>query len=139
MRHKKLKVLIAAGGSGGHLFPAQQLAEQLQDCDIAFAGYKLKETPFFSREKIPFWEIASSQPRKRNWLKFLISSWKGFWQSVFLMRKFKPNVVVGFGSYHVFPVLLAAALLRKKIILFEANCALGKVNRIFLRFAKKIA
>jgi UDP-N-acetylglucosamine--N-acetylmuramyl-(pentapeptide) pyrophosphoryl-undecaprenol N-acetylglucosamine transferase len=47
--------------------------------------------------------------------------------------------VVGFGSYHAFPVLLAALLLRRKIILFEANCALGRVNRLFAPFAWRIA
>jgi UDP-N-acetylglucosamine--N-acetylmuramyl-(pentapeptide) pyrophosphoryl-undecaprenol N-acetylglucosamine transferase len=47
--------------------------------------------------------------------------------------------VVGFGSFHSFPVLLAAAILRKKMVLFEANCTLGKVNCFFAPFAKKVA
>ena len=55
------------------------------------------------------------------------------------MARFKPDVVVGFGSFHSFPVLTAAAILRKKIILFEANCSLGQVNRFFVPFAEKIA
>ena len=136
MTRKPLKILIAAGGSGGHLFPAQQLSLTLQsDCEILFAGYKLASSPFFESEKIPFKEIASA-PLKKGFLRAL---WKGFWQSVSLMRSFCPDVVVGFGSYHTFPLLLAAALMRKKIILFEANSTLGKVNRFFYPFAKRIA
>jgi UDP-N-acetylglucosamine--N-acetylmuramyl-(pentapeptide) pyrophosphoryl-undecaprenol N-acetylglucosamine transferase len=135
----KLKVLIAAGGSGGHLFPAQQLAAMLSaDCEIAFAGHKLRASPFFAAG-IPFWEIASAQPKRGSWLKFMAASWRGFWQSVSLLRKYRPDVVIGFGSYHSFPALLAAMVLRKKLVLFEANCILGKVNRLFLPAAKKIA
>ncbi len=139
MPHKKLTILIAAGGTGGHLFPAQQLAEQLSDCEIAFAGHKLQETPFFTKGKVPFWEISSAPPKKDNWLRFLVSIGRGFCQSLLMIRKFKPDVVVGFGSYHSFPILLAAAITRKKIVLFEANCALGKVNRIFSKIARCVA
>ncbi|MES2273891.1 MAG: UDP-N-acetylglucosamine--N-acetylmuramyl-(pentapeptide) pyrophosphoryl-undecaprenol N-acetylglucosamine transferase [Chlamydiota bacterium] len=136
----ELKVLMAVGGSGGHLFPAQQLSECLLkggNCSLFFAGYKLAETPFFQREGIAFQEISSAQIKKIG--PFLFSAWKGFWQSVRLLRSFSPDVVVGFGSYHSFPVLLAAALMRKKIVLFEANCILGKVNRLLIPFAEKIA
>ncbi len=134
-----LKVLIAAGGTGGHLFPAQQLSEWLLkegDVELFFAGYKLQNSPFFAKEKIPFQEIASAPLKKI--LPFLKAAWRGFWQSIQLIRRYKPDVVVGFGSYHSFPVLLAAAVLRKKIVLFEANCILGKVNRLFLPVAEKI-
>jgi UDP-N-acetylglucosamine--N-acetylmuramyl-(pentapeptide) pyrophosphoryl-undecaprenol N-acetylglucosamine transferase len=129
------KVVIAAGGTGGHLFPAQQLAEMLKgDSDLLILGHKITTSPFFERENIPFAEI-SAHPLKKGFLK---ASWRGFWQAVRQLRAFSPDVVVGFGSFHVFPVLLAAAILRKKIVLFEANCSLGKVNRLFLPFAKRI-
>ncbi|PIS03370.1 MAG: hypothetical protein COT85_00805 [Chlamydiae bacterium CG10_big_fil_rev_8_21_14_0_10_42_34] len=128
-----LKVLIATGGTGGHLFPARQLAEQMKDCELLFAGHKLQSSPFFDR-KIPYCEICSSGSKKDLFLLL-----KGMWQSLKLIFRFKPDVVVGFGSFHSFPVLLAAAILRKKIVLFEANCTLGKVNWFFAPFAKKIA
>jgi UDP-N-acetylglucosamine--N-acetylmuramyl-(pentapeptide) pyrophosphoryl-undecaprenol N-acetylglucosamine transferase len=132
----KKKVLIAAGGTGGHLFPAQQLAEMLkEDSQILFAGHKIGTTPFFEKEKIPFAEIAA-HPLKKG---FLGALWRGFWQSFQLIRQFAPDVVVGFGSYHAFPVLLAAALFRKKLVLFEANSLLGKVNRFFRPVASHIA
>lgn len=127
------KILIATGGTGGHLFPAHQLAEELSDCEVLFAGYKLSTSPFFNR-KFPFVEIASSSSLKNPFALI-----KGVWQSLKLMLKFSPDVVVGLGSFHSFPILFAAIFLRKKIVLFELNCSLGKVNRFFAPFAKKIA
>lgn len=133
----KLRVLIGAGGSGGHLFPAQQLSQKLIDCDLFFAGHQLGRNPFFQKESVPYAEIESA-PTSR-FLPFLKATWKGLKQSISLIQRFQPHVVVGFGSYHSFPLLLAAVLLRKKIVLFEANCVLGKVNRLFRPFCRKFA
>ena len=136
MSTQRKKILIAAGGTGGHLFPAQQLVEMLrEDSEILFAGHKIGSSPFFQKEKIPFIEIAAN-PLKKG---FFLAAAKGFWQGCKLIRQFSPDVVVGFGSYHVFPVLLAAAALRKKLVLFEANSSLGKVNRFFRPVATHIA
>jgi UDP-N-acetylglucosamine--N-acetylmuramyl-(pentapeptide) pyrophosphoryl-undecaprenol N-acetylglucosamine transferase len=132
----KKKVLIAAGGTGGHLFPAQQLAEMLQDdVELHFAGHELGTSPFFERKSIFFTEIAS-HPLKKGFFSAVL---KGFWQACKLIRRFAPDIVIGFGSYHTFPLLLAAACFRKKIVLFEANSTLGKVNRFFKPFAAKVA
>lgn len=136
LKTQVINILIGAGGTGGHLFPAQQLREILgSDCEILFAGHKLKESPFFNQSRIAYREITSA-PLKRG---FITALWKGFWQSISILRSFRPDVVVGFGSYHTFPLLLAAVILGKKIVLFEANSTLGKVNRFFAPFAKKIA
>jgi len=126
------KILIAAGGTGGHLFPARQLAEMLQkDSEILFAGHRIGSSPFFEKEGIAFADI-DAHPLKRGFLK---AAWRGSRQSIRILKEFSPDLVVGFGSYHVFPMLLAAVLLRKKLVLFEANCLLGKVNRLFAPFA----
>lgn len=128
-----LKVLIATGGTGGHLFPSIQLGKQLEDCEVLFAGHKLKRSPFF-RQNLPYQEIASASSKKK-----VFTLLKGIFQSLKLLLRFSPDIVVGFGSFHSFPLLMAALLLRKKIILFEPNCSLGKVNRLFAPFAKKLA
>lgn len=127
------KIVIATGGTGGHLFPAMQLKELLSQEVVLFAGHKLKNSPFFD-QSLPFVEIVSTLS-KWKWPLLV----KGLWQACKLLRKFKPDVVVGFGSFHSFPLLAAATLLRIPIVLFEANCTLGKVNRWFLPFAKKLA
>lgn len=136
---KNPKILIAAGGSGGHLFPAQQLISLLHGrADVMIAGSGLSKSPFFNGG-VPFRDIAASAPKKGFLLRFFANSCRGFFQSVRLLLLFSPDVVVGFGSYHTFPVLLASVVLRKKIVLFEANCVLGKVNRLFSPYASKIA
>jgi UDP-N-acetylglucosamine--N-acetylmuramyl-(pentapeptide) pyrophosphoryl-undecaprenol N-acetylglucosamine transferase len=127
------KVLIATGGTGGHLFPSKQLAALLSGSEILFAGHKLESSPFFDRT-FPYREISSASSKTKAWLLL-----KGVWQALKVVLRFQPDVVVGFGSFHSFPVLMAAVLLRKKIVLFEANGSLGKVNRFFSPFAKKIA
>lgn len=135
-----MNVLIAVGGTGGHLLPAQQLANDLADVQILFAGFGLESSRFFQRDRHAFRAIASAPLRltPRGVYAFLVAMVCGTWQALRLLRSFKPEFVIGFGSYHSFPVLLAAALLRKKIILFEANCLLGKVNQFFIPFAHRI-
>lgn len=136
-----MNVLIAAGGSGGHLLPAQQLAESLEGSGaILFAGHRLDQSPFFQRERFSFCEISARSLSFSPWgfIRFALSTMRGVWQSVRAIQAFQPDVVVGFGSFHSFPILLAALLMRKKIVLFEANCLLGKVNRLFASVAHLI-
>ncbi len=138
---KDLRVLISAGGTGGHLIPAQQLAFSLieKGCSkIVFAAKDISNRSFFQKNNFIYKDIASALPSK-NILKFIFSILKGFLQSLLLILKLKPNVVIGFGSYHTFPVILAAFFLRKKIVLFEANTKLGRVNRFFSKAAFAIA
>jgi len=134
----KRKVLIAAGGTGGHLLPAQQLAALLQEqgIEVVFAGYKLDRSPYFQREKFRFEEVASAPLREKGWVRACL---RGVWQAVRVLFRERPCAVVGFGSYHAAPILLAAALLGKKLILYEPNLVMGKVNRLLAPFAKKIA
>jgi UDP-N-acetylglucosamine--N-acetylmuramyl-(pentapeptide) pyrophosphoryl-undecaprenol N-acetylglucosamine transferase len=117
------KVLIAAGGTGGHLFPALQLARELQGSNVLFAGHKLEGSPFFDKA-FAFCEIESAA--RNPWKLF-----KGFIAAIRLVLAFKPDVVVGFGSFHSLPILMAAKILRKKIVLFEPNTTFGLVNRLF--------
>lgn len=128
-----LKILIATGGTAGHLFPAKELKKALEKETVLFAGYRLTSSAFFE-QSLPFKEVSSSSSLKK-WPKLI----KGFFQAFFLQLKFRADVVVGFGSFHSFPVLLASLVLRRKIVLFEPNYTLGKVNRLFAPFAKAIA
>ncbi len=131
-------VLLAAGGSGGHLLPARQLAMMLRgEANVVFAASGLSKNPFFERGEFAFHDVDAAP----LWppVQFVKRGGRGFFQSLSMLREVKPDVVVGFGSYHAFPVLAAAAMLRKKIVLYEANSVLGKVNRLFAPFAKVLA
>lgn len=139
---KRKKIVIAAGGTGGHLLPAQQLSSSLaKEADILFAGHALEKSPFFRRDLYPFSSIEAAPLSfsPKGLLRFIAVSCSSIWTAVKLLKSHNPDLVVGFGSFHAFPVLAAAALLRKKILLFEANCQLGKVNRLFAPFAKILA
>lgn len=139
-----MKFLLSAGGSGGHLLPAKQLASKLLKSDkvkaVLFAAAGLQQNKIFSKE-YPYVEI-SSAPLRKNFFYFFWGMGvilKGFIKALGLIWKFKPDVVVGFGSYHTFPVMLAARILCKPIVLFEPNIGFGKVHRFFLKSAKKVA
>lgn len=132
------RILITAGGTGGHLYPAQALAEQLLeslfDAKILFAGKGLSSNKYFDRSKYLFQEIPSGRPGLRGGLEILC----GIYASFRLIRKYNPHLIVGFGSYHTFPLLLAAAIKRKPFILHEANSIPGKVNRMFASYSQAV-
>jgi UDP-N-acetylglucosamine--N-acetylmuramyl-(pentapeptide) pyrophosphoryl-undecaprenol N-acetylglucosamine transferase len=133
-------IILAVGGTGGHLFPAQALAEELQGKDpnlqILFAGAHLDANRFLDKERFEFQEIASATPFRRNRIASCLMLLKGVLQSLKLLKAKKPDLVVGFGSYHSFPLLMAAKWLGIPFILFEADTLPGKVNRFFSRYAR---
>lgn len=136
------KILVAAGGSGGHLLPAQAFARQVMNnhpsVHVLFAGSGLVKSHCFDRQQFPFVEITSGTLFHKNpWKmgKSLLLLLKGIWQSLRLVAEEKPAVVVGFGSFHCFPLLCAASILRTPIVLFEANTEPGRVIRLFAKHA----
>ncbi|MEN9655030.1 MAG: hypothetical protein RL235_1142 [Chlamydiota bacterium] len=137
----RYKIAIAAGGTGGHLFPAKTFASQLsqQGVDVFFGGHNLSLNPFF-QGRCQFRSVdIPSAPLTEPFSFVTTACCRGVTKAIGLLRHEQPSLVVGFGSYHAFPMLAAASILRIPIVLFEANCWLGKVNRLFRPFAKKIA
>jgi UDP-N-acetylglucosamine--N-acetylmuramyl-(pentapeptide) pyrophosphoryl-undecaprenol N-acetylglucosamine transferase len=141
MRNQSKKVIIATGGTGGHVFPAQALAKQLAqdpDYEILFMGNGLDHNKYFRKDLFAYKTIHSATPFRKNISKIFVSFFsllKGIYQAVLWMRAFNPCLVIGFGSFHSFPVLAAAVLKKIPIILFESNSIPGKVNRFFSRWA----
>ncbi len=135
------KVIIAAGGTGGHVFPAQALAQELQKmkaCDVLFMGKGLDRNPYFCKDRFAYRSIDSATPFTKSLLRkaaSAVSLLKGIFQASRSIRQIRPDLVIGFGSFHAFPVLAAAVLHKIPIILFESNSVPGKVNRLFSRWA----
>ncbi len=130
------RVVITAGGTGGHLYPAQALAQQLikksSEISILFVAGGLSASRFFDREKFSFEEVPCSFLLSANPLKSMqgiARLFKGIQQSMRILRSYRPDVVVGFGSYYTVSTLLAAAWLKRPIILHEANSIPGKANK----------
>ncbi|MBS0634857.1 MAG: UDP-N-acetylglucosamine--N-acetylmuramyl-(pentapeptide) pyrophosphoryl-undecaprenol N-acetylglucosamine transferase [Verrucomicrobia bacterium] len=125
------RIVISAGGTGGHLFPAQNLAKELSDAEIVFMAKGLATNSRFNKSH-NYTDISSGPIA----LKSIYYICKGVIESTKALRAFKPDLVIGFGSYHSFPVLVAAKLLGIPIVLHEANSVPGKVNRLFSPFAR---
>ncbi len=136
---QKKRILFAVGGTGGHLFPAQEFARSLKDFDVYFAGAHLSQNRFFDREHFSFYDIVSATPFRGNWrtkIRFPLVQLKGIATSIALLRETRPALMLGFGSYHTFPLLCAGAMLRIPIVLVEADIFPGKVNRLFSHVAQ---
>ncbi|MGL5627401.1 MAG: undecaprenyldiphospho-muramoylpentapeptide beta-N-acetylglucosaminyltransferase [Candidatus Rhabdochlamydia sp.] len=136
----KKKVIIAAGGTGGHLLPAQEIARKLQqkNIDVLFIGAGLKDNAYFDRENFRFNEVLAKTPFQKGLttcLKALYILFKGIKQSCFFLKNFKPDLIIGFGSFHAFPILWAAKWQKKPFMLFESNTVAGKVTKLFSPFA----
>lgn len=134
------KVLFAVGGTGGHLFPAQALARDLRQSDppveVLFAGGRLATNPYFDQSLFPYREVASRSPSRGSLMLSLVQLTRGVRQSLLLIKEFKPSLVIGFGSFYSFPLLVAARLKKIPYLLVESNAIPGKVNRLFSASAK---
>ena len=137
------KVFVVGGGTGGHFFPAIALAKKLQEYNIdtfVITDKRCKKyiTDDFS---LPVHFIASDYFKKNIFFKikaiFIILL--GIFQSIFLLLKYKPKMVVGFGGYPTIPMLFAATILRYPIALHDQNSYFGKANHLFAKYSKIIA
>jgi UDP-N-acetylglucosamine--N-acetylmuramyl-(pentapeptide) pyrophosphoryl-undecaprenol N-acetylglucosamine transferase len=147
--HKKMKltkVIISGGGTGGHIFPALAIADEIKrrnaDADLLFLGAQGK----MEMEKVPQagypivgLPIVGLQRRltiKNLWLPFkLIQSLA---KAFLVIRKFKPELVIGVGGYASGPTLQMAQLLGVPTLLQEQNSFPGKTNQILAKKAKSI-
>jgi UDP-N-acetylglucosamine--N-acetylmuramyl-(pentapeptide) pyrophosphoryl-undecaprenol N-acetylglucosamine transferase len=137
-------VALAAGGTGGHLFPAQALAEALT---ARGAGVHLltdervrdygKNFPALAVHEVPSATLSLSQPLKVPARVARLLG--GFLKARRILRQVKPSVMVGFGGYPSLPPLLAAASLGIPVVIHEQNAVMGRANRLLARFAKVIA
>ncbi len=133
------KVFLVAGGTGGHIFPAISLTENYKEFDYSFILDKRTEN-IVKKRNLKFFKIHSSSIRVN--LKFPIYIIKialGVFQSLLILQKHKPDLVVGFGGYTSIPAILAAKLLKIKVLLHEQNAIMGKTNRLLSLLTKNVA
>jgi len=147
----KKKVLICGGGTGGHLYPALAIIEYIKDnyplCEILFIGTERGlEREAISKFKIDYRTVKSCGLVLRgnifrkifNAAKFFSLYTLGFFQSIKIVLKFKPDIILGMGGYICGPVLSAGIFTGKKITLHEQNYIPGRLNSLFSRFARYI-
>ena len=139
----KKKVLIATGGTGGHIFPAYGLAKHLMDSNyevkLTTDSRGLKYLKNFS--DVNLIKISSSPLIKKNIFSFLISIniiTFSIIKSFFHLLLNRPSIIFGMGGYSSFPICIAASILKIKFIIYENNLILGKANKYLLPFAEKM-
>ncbi|NIS76005.1 MAG: undecaprenyldiphospho-muramoylpentapeptide beta-N-acetylglucosaminyltransferase [Deltaproteobacteria bacterium] len=140
-----MRVLIAGGGTGGHVFPALSIAEAIKaiapEAEVAFAGRREGlEMDVFSEKGHRFYPVSAAQVRGKGLavLWSAIGMLRGVIDSARILMRFKPDIVVGVGGYVSFPVGIATVLLGKKMVLHEQNSVPGSTNRFLGRFAVKV-
>lgn len=136
--------MLAAGGTGGHLFPAFALAEELNRRDVAVdlitdmrgdrygSGF-----PARSIYQVPAATLASKSAR--DIAKTTLALARGTKAAYSILGKVKPNCVIGFGGYPTYPPLMAARLRGIATAVHEQNAVLGRANRLLAKRVSAIA
>jgi len=142
----KLRVLIAGGGTGGHVIPALAIARELRDAhgaEVRFVGTdrgletRLVPEAGFPLELIRVGQLKNVSVATR--LRTVADLPLGVMRCLGLVRGFKPDVVVGVGGYASGPAMMAAILLRVPTLAFEPNAVPGLANRLVGRFVTAAA
>lgn len=132
-------IVLAAGGTGGHIFPAEALAEAM--LARGYAPHLITDHRFHQYNKssaegllarIPIHTIRAGSlgGGLMNKCKSIVQLLQGTMQARRLLKKLQPVAVVGFGGYPSFPTMFAGVLGNYTTILHEQNAVLGKVNRL---------
>ncbi len=141
-----MKIMIAGGGTGGHLFPALAIArairEQKPEAMICFVngGTELDRKALDTGEFA--YEIIDAKPFRGRGLtqraSSLLALWKGFRTSLGLVKKYKPDFILAVGGYGAMPLGLAARYQKVPLLLQEQNASLGMVNSVLSKKAQMI-
>jgi len=141
-----VRVIIAGGGTGGHLYPGIAVAEEIYrqepDSDVLFVGTKTGiESRILPKEGYKLEIIPAGGVVNKNIFSKFISFMKmtgGFFKSFFVLRSFKPDIVIGVGGYASAPMLSAAALMRFPTMIMEQNLYPGTTNRFLSRIVDRV-
>ena len=128
--------LIMAGGTGGHIFPGLAVAESLRE-----AGWRVHwlgvpgnmESQWVPQRGFAFEPVEFGGVRGKGIVSLALLPMrllKAFWQSIQVVRRVKPDVVVGLGGYITFPGGMMSVLLGKPLVLHEQNSVAGMANRV---------
>jgi len=143
MINKLTKIIIATGGTGGHIFPAYSLAKHFTDkkIDVELISDERGLRYLGDINGIKKTVIVSSAIDKNNIFKFFISVLivlYSFFRSFIFLLYNRPNLVFGMGGYASFPVCVAARVLGVPLIIYENNLHIGKANKYLQGAARKI-
>ena len=139
-----MRLLVMAGGTGGHVFPALAVAQVLRDQGVEVLwmgtrhGFEARAVPT-AGFNIDWIDVAGV--RGTGWRSLLLAPLRilrAVWQAQKIIRRFKPRLVLGMGGYAAGPGGLAASLLRVPLVIHEQNAAPGTTNKLLSRFAAQV-
>ena len=141
--------MVMAGGTGGHIFPGLAVAEALRERGWRvhwFGGKGTAQRPSMESQLVPsrglpFDSISFGGLRGKGLLTMAllpVRLLKAFWQSLALVRRIRPDVVIGLGGYVTFPGGMMSVLLGKPLVLHEQNSVAGLANRVLCEVADRV-
>ena len=132
------KILISTGGSGGHVIPAIIIHNHLKNAHEILITTDLRGFAYLDQN---YKAVVIDTPKLNNYLLLPFSFIKILFltiKSFFLLKKKNISILISTGGYMSLPLCLAAKILKIKIFLIEPNMVLGRANKFFLYFAKKL-
>jgi len=141
-----LRIVIAGGGTGGHLFPGIAIAQEFmardQNNKVMFVGTgKPFEVSILAKSGYKHARITAGGIKGLGLARQALSIAKipkGIFESVLILKRFKPDLVIGVGGYAAGPLVLSAWLLGIHTVLHEQNILMGITNRILSRFTDRV-
>ena len=140
-----MKVIISAGGTGGHIYPAISIINKIKEKDKTAEFLYIGTTDRMEKDIIPNLGIdyeginicgLSKNPVKL--VKAISSTLKGISKCKKIIKEFSPDIVIGVGGYVTFPVLYSAKKLGKKVLIHEQNSIPGKANKVLSKYADTV-
>jgi UDP-N-acetylglucosamine--N-acetylmuramyl-(pentapeptide) pyrophosphoryl-undecaprenol N-acetylglucosamine transferase len=140
-----MNIIVSAGGSGGHIYPALAIIEEFEkrekNLNVLYIGtHNRMEKDIVPKKGIRYESLevyGFTKDIKRD-IKNIFLINKAIKKSIKLMQEFKPDVVIGVGGYVTYPVLKAAKKLNIKTFIHEQNSRPGKVNYLTSRYANLV-
>ena len=143
---QRLRVLIAGGGTGGHVIPALAIARELRDAhgaEVRFVGTaRGLETKLVPEAGFPLELVRSGQLKNvsvATRVRTMLDVPLGVLRCIGLLRSFKPDVAVGVGGYASGPAMMAAIMLRVPTLAYEPNAVPGMANRLVGKYVSAAA
>ena len=140
---KKTKLLIAVGGTGGHVLPGCNLAKNLNKNNFEVNIVTDKRGARFIEgfRNLNFYILPSRPIIKNNFITIFFSIFFLFYavlRSIIFLLIRRPSLVFGMGGYASFPICIASKLLNIRFIIYENNLIIGKANKYLVPFAHKV-
>jgi UDP-N-acetylglucosamine--N-acetylmuramyl-(pentapeptide) pyrophosphoryl-undecaprenol N-acetylglucosamine transferase len=137
------KIIFSAGGTGGHIFPAINLMKHFFDkgYDVSLVTDKKGKGFIKNYPSCKLYILKTGTPTNKNLLLKFLSIFIILYsiiKSLIILKKSKPNLIIGFGGYVSFPISYACRFFNIPLVIYEPNLMMGRANKYLLKYAKKV-